>query len=373
MTFLWTTYKMFLVGTVRLTKKKSRTSDDFPFHKLKDAALKRQPRGWMRRAVRTISCFNLNGAPTEFECEATKWKDRKEVGLFKNYKVKPRDNETLQRWVRGQKERQEIDAHVGVIDYNAHMGAVDRKDRDTADWGIQLRSPRWYMAIFWWLFNAQISAMYYITMYSIDAQHKWKKKHGRYRWQMDLSQELMAFAISTEWGKTEEERARGKPWWMRQSDPVPCNCGTCFFCKNGITHGISHPVMSAATKTPAQQRRKQRDATSTAANKKSHQYVELQSKSQCCLVCYNQWAKESEVPSLEITARKSYIRKKCNYTKLGCPGCDNLLICQQCWDGGYSHHTQLSQRDYEATPKNQRSGNYRAAGNTSISKRRRQI
>ena len=84
----------------------------------------------------------------------------------------------------------------------------------------------------------------------------------------------MAFAISIEQGATEEERPQGKPWWMRQSDPVPCNCKTRFQCKNGITYGISHPVMPAAMKTPA------------------------------------------------------------HYTKLACPGCDNLLICQQCWDAG---------------------------------------
>ena len=31
-----------------------------------------------------------------------------------------------------------------------------------------------------------------------------------------------------------------KPNWMRQSNPIPCNCDKCYFCINSITTGIAH-------------------------------------------------------------------------------------------------------------------------------------
>jgi hypothetical protein len=32
------------------------------------------------------------------------------------------------------------------------------------------------------------------------------------------------------------------PNFMRQGPFVPCDCGICFFCLNGITTGIAHPA-----------------------------------------------------------------------------------------------------------------------------------
>ena len=36
---------------------------------------------------------------------------------------------------------------------------------------------------------------------------------------------------------------------MRQDPFVPCNCGKCFFCLNGITTGIAHPPSKKAKVT----------------------------------------------------------------------------------------------------------------------------
>ena len=46
MTLLHDAYGILLDGTVNLTKKKSHTSVDFPFHKLNNGAKKLVPRGW---------------------------------------------------------------------------------------------------------------------------------------------------------------------------------------------------------------------------------------------------------------------------------------------------------------------------------------
>ena len=47
-------YGMYLIGTVRLTSKKSRTSADFPWGKMPNGTMKTLCRGWMRRATRLI-------------------------------------------------------------------------------------------------------------------------------------------------------------------------------------------------------------------------------------------------------------------------------------------------------------------------------
>jgi len=39
---------MLMVGTVKMTKKKSRTAADFPFEKLSNGAMKKNKRGWNR-------------------------------------------------------------------------------------------------------------------------------------------------------------------------------------------------------------------------------------------------------------------------------------------------------------------------------------
>jgi hypothetical protein len=51
MMYLYLAFNMLLVGTHKLTKKKSRTADDFPFHKISNLALERVPRGWKHQAT----------------------------------------------------------------------------------------------------------------------------------------------------------------------------------------------------------------------------------------------------------------------------------------------------------------------------------
>ena len=54
MKYIFVTFGMLLVGTYALTKKKSRTSVDYPFHKLSNSASKRIPRGWKRMAFQKV-------------------------------------------------------------------------------------------------------------------------------------------------------------------------------------------------------------------------------------------------------------------------------------------------------------------------------
>ena len=57
MATLWMVYKMYLVGTMKLSKKKSRTADDYPYAKLTPGALSLVARGWMRTAVQKFKGY----------------------------------------------------------------------------------------------------------------------------------------------------------------------------------------------------------------------------------------------------------------------------------------------------------------------------
>lgn len=142
MVHLWTHYKMYLTGTVRLTKKKSRMAKDFPFHKLSNGALKRVKRGWLRRAVFIADTPNGIGAPRTMEVEADVWKDRRLVGFLTNHDIGPpaAEHNVLRHMsnrpansVHGNRHPTPAPRCAG--DYGKGMGAVDHEDRHVADRG----------------------------------------------------------------------------------------------------------------------------------------------------------------------------------------------------------------------------------------------
>jgi hypothetical protein len=91
---LYEDYGMLLVGTVKLTKKLSRTVADFAFHRLSNAAKKLVDRGWLRTAQKKVT--DSNNTTRIVQC--TTWMDRKQVGVLHNYMVgPPGDHQTL-RW-----------------------------------------------------------------------------------------------------------------------------------------------------------------------------------------------------------------------------------------------------------------------------------
>ncbi len=146
MIHLWASFGFLLVGTMVLTKKKARTANDFPFHKLPTMALKELPRGWSRQATQDFHT-DKHGI---FVAQATVWKDRKEVGFLHNYKVEPghNPNSTVLRYSSPDKCRISINVPAVVAEYSANMGGVDRKDRDSADYTTSIRTSRYYLRIF---------------------------------------------------------------------------------------------------------------------------------------------------------------------------------------------------------------------------------
>jgi hypothetical protein len=134
-----------------------------------------------------------------------------------------------------------------------------------------------------------------------------------YQFQMDLTLEILEYAIKLDWENIEDEKT--KPQWMRKMNRIPCSCGKCFFCKNGLTHGIDHRVgrMTPSTET----------ARCPAHPKHMSEHPTY------CRVCYQ----DLRTQHPEWSANQ--IKSKCHQTQDGCIVC-RVHVCKWCWDD-YEH------------------------------------
>eukprot|EP01052_Picozoa_sp_SAG31_P043701 SAG31_NODE_7365_length_1703_cov_13.133002_2_plen_125_part_00 len=88
-----------------------------------------------------------------------------------------------------------VKTHPTAKQYSAHYNAVDRADRDVADWGLDLGpTARWYLRIVFWLLSIAIHNMFCITKDMAGSNKErhgdwaaYTKEGGRYRFQMDLA------------------------------------------------------------------------------------------------------------------------------------------------------------------------------------------
>jgi hypothetical protein len=80
-------------------------------------------------------------------------------------------------------------------------------------------------------------------------QEQWKQylddHSGRHNFQIDLALPIMNYGIGLQWDGAGAKR----PNFIWQDPFVPCDCGKCFFCFNGITTGIAHPPSKKAKVT----------------------------------------------------------------------------------------------------------------------------
>ena len=70
---------------------------------------------------------------------------------------------------------------------------------------------------------------------------------------MDLGQALMDYGVAKDWKNPETDP---RPSFIRQQDWIPCGCNKCFFCRNGMTHGVAHKVKGQKRKTSSKARPK---------------------------------------------------------------------------------------------------------------------
>ena len=315
-------YGFFLVGTYVLTKKLSRSGADFPFHKLSNPALKLVARGWARRATK-----RFGSGVHSFIGQATTWKDKKQVGFVHNECVEPIGQDFVLRYSPVVRERLPVPSVQVVKKYATEYNGVDRKDRDTSDWTVSVRTNRYYLRIFFWQLDASIHMMYNIAI-RIPSKPEWKERYGdknkgRRRFQIDLALAIADYAIRLDWdGDLNDER--GKPAWMRQRGLVPCDCGKCFFCKTGRTNGITH---NTVTKPPPHRQ---------VPEECDELRQQIRRDCQSCAVCYA-IARDQYTGPLKGKDKFRHLRSQCNETRLGCKKCD-LVVCPFHWAHGPFNH-----------------------------------
>ena len=275
--------------------------------------------------------------------QATIWKDKKQVGMLHNFAVhSPSQGEHfVKRWSPSKKAKKDVESPSAVPVYANHYNGVDRKDRDTADWTVSLKSSRWYMRIFYWILDSVIHSMFVIAkeVGKADDDHPWNEFcgwDGRKKFQFALGHALIERGIMLDCPNISDLKDKQKrPLYMRKNDFEPCDCNECFFCKNGITRGIAHkpppgrprfrvplaPPSPAVPPVPSKDHPKER--------------VELNKYPLDCVVCKVQMKKKYP----QKTTRDLRQERKIKMSRLGCAQCASgkgTVVCEQCWNG-YRH------------------------------------
>ena len=320
---LFEKYRWTLVGTIVPTDKKTREDHDIPFLKLSNGARNGLERGWFREA-----CLKLRADRTPYYIQCTTWKDKKQVSFLSTNKVGRSDNMTVQRRIRGKRTRDTISAPRAQADYVANYNAVDRNDRDSADYSTTIRTNRYYLRIFCWALDRVIHAVYVVVCFLVKGdvgQKQWKRyldtHSGRHDFQINLALSIMNYGVGLHW----DGKSATRPNFMRQAAFVPCDCDKCFFCLNNITSGIGHPPSKRAKVTV-----EYACGTRVKTNKCTSDRVSLGMKSgKYCRMCYRKQV------STGLTAGER--QKRCKTSAMGCAICQEP-ICKECWAAGYDKH-----------------------------------
>jgi len=229
-----------------------------------------------------------------------------------------------------------VPAHSVVTDYNDFMSGVDSNDKSIALWTVSLKSLRFYLRIFYWQFDSIINAMWILVCHTLSEmnererkQDKWRqfssKDSGRYDFTMSLGVSLIKSGLEMDWeGPTTD--IKGRPAYTRKMSLVPCQCDgvLCFFCEYGHTHGIDHMKKG--------QKRRTQTKRLTATHGHTSGRKEILSYASYCRVCYAKARKK-------FPQKTKHEIRRCNYTKMGCPGCNNgngFSVCKDCWEH-YDH------------------------------------
>ena len=311
-------YGWTIVGTIVPTDKKSREDRDIPFLKLSNGARLGVERGWFREAA-----LRLMIGRKEFCIQCTTWRDKKQVCFLSSNQVGFSEGLTVRRHVKGQQLRSVIAGPRAQRDYVTYFNAVDKSDRDSADWSTSIRTNRYYIRIFCWLLDRVVHTIYVVVVFCVrnglgkgDWSRYTDKNFGRPHFQVDLGLQLMNYGLGLDC------KGGKRPDYMRASGFVPCDCKKCFFCLNGRTSGIRHARDETVTV-------EYKCGTRKRTKKCSRDRVDLQKGGSYCRMCFRaSW-------NTEGTAAQR--RRKCNSSRLGCPVCKEH-ICTACWEKGYDKH-----------------------------------
>ena len=230
------------------------------------------------------------------------------------------------------------------MEYCGHYNGVDRKDRDTADWSVALKSNRWYMRVVYWLVDSSVFAMYItVKMLAEEDDDVWRQytgKDGREKFQWDLGHALIECGIKLDLEKkgltvADLKDPKKRPAYMprREKEFCPCECGICFFCKNGLTRGLAHaqgpglPVFKTNEHLPPSPQ-----VPPPPPSQHNKDRVHLgKTRPGYCVVCLKKAkAKYPDKTQDELRKMKGLIRQSMK----GCLQCNNqrgIAICKDCW------------------------------------------
>ena len=325
---LYGEYSWFVTGTFRLHEKLGRTPEDPPFDKLSTTALASVPRGWMRSASRKFR----TKSGLIFAVQFVTWKDRKQVTfLTTDHPRDPKEGGTTKRYVKGKRNRVEIPCPIQQKEYADNFHAVDRMDRNHADFTVSLKSNRWYLRLFFWMFDQVVFSMFIIVQACAKSglRSEWEqyaKRNGRFNFQIDLALTLIEEGIKLDWEAPFDEEK--KPKWMPKNY-VPCECGECFFCKNNKTTGIQHRPFNSRYVTPR--------TTPPVCTLLPQQFGKNNNPTYCRKCMKRLYFHEANT----MTVRDLRAREDCRKTTLGCPGCQTN-ICSSCYST-YDHTIKFNE------------------------------
>ena len=106
--------------------------------KLSNGALKKIKRGWYREAV-----VQENGRCGEIYCiQCTTWNDKKQVMFLHTDAIGRSEGLSVRRHVKGKSRRVELDAPILQREYIRNFSAVEKNDRDSADFTCSIKTHR---------------------------------------------------------------------------------------------------------------------------------------------------------------------------------------------------------------------------------------
>jgi hypothetical protein len=227
--------------------------------------------------------------------------------------------------VKGQRMRKEIPCPKVQQEYAKYFNGVDKNDRDSSDYTVSLKTNRWYLRYYFYLIDRVVHSMYVLATNIAeqglrDGWEKYRKKDGRYKFQIDMALALIDMGVKEDWKEGYDDK--NKPGWMRKHEAIPCGCNMCTFCKLGKTR----PPVLAEEPTGV----KKKNLCPGCDEIPMKLGDEKKKSATYCRVCYYR------VGQITPGLHKNEKRKQCKATYKGCRGC-KTFVCDTCYPD-YKHN-----------------------------------
>ena len=106
-----------------------------------------------------------------FYIQMTTWRDKKQVCFLSSNKTGSSEEADIlvTRGTKGKKEKDIITGTMAQQDYAKNYAAVDRNDRDSADYSTTIQTYRFYLHIFCWMLDRVVHLIFVVIYYEVMA------------------------------------------------------------------------------------------------------------------------------------------------------------------------------------------------------------